>query len=78
MKRERKGWWLWALAVGVLLLGTLGSPAQDAAAAAAPAPLDEVKTGVSLTQTSLNIVWTLVAAFLVFFMQAGLRWWRPD
>lgn len=35
------------------------------------ASLDEVKTGLANTQTALNIVWTLVAAFLVFFMQAG-------
>lgn len=31
-------------------------------------PLDAIKTEL---QTNINIVWTLVAAFLVFFMQAG-------
>jgi Amt family ammonium transporter len=37
-------------------------------AEATPSPLDAVKTEL---QTNINIVWTLVAAFLVFFMQAG-------
>jgi len=36
--------------------------------ASEPSPIDAAKTEV---QTNLNIVWTLVAAFLVFFMQAG-------
>ncbi|MEN6334286.1 MAG: ammonium transporter, partial [Phycisphaerales bacterium] len=36
--------------------------------AAAPSPIDAIKTEL---QTNINIVWTLVAAFLVFFMQAG-------
>lgn len=30
------------------------------------------------TQVLLNIVWTMVGAFLVYFMQAGLPWWRQD
>ncbi len=34
-------------------------------------PLDEVKTSLANTQAAINIVWTLVAAFLVFFRQAG-------
>jgi Amt family ammonium transporter len=33
-----------------------------------PSPLDAAKTEL---QTNINIVWILVAAFLVFFMQAG-------
>lgn len=36
--------------------------------ASEPSPIDAAKAEV---QTNLNIVWTLVAAFLVFFMQAG-------
>lgn len=43
---------------------------QDAPPALDPA-LESVKASVESTQTALNIVWTLVAAFLVFFMQAG-------
>lgn len=38
------------------------------AADAPPVPLDTLKTEL---QTNINIIWTLVAAFLVFFMQAG-------
>lgn len=30
------------------------------------------------TQVLLNIVWTMVGAFLVYFMQAGFAWWRQD
>ena len=27
-------------------------------------------------QTNLDYIWTLIAAALVFFMQAGFAWWR--
>lgn len=45
------------------------SPAIEEASA--PPTLGEVSASVEATQTNLNIVWTAVAAFLVFFMQAG-------
>jgi Amt family ammonium transporter len=47
----------------VILLG-----AALPAGAAEPAGLEAAKTEL---QTNINIVWTLIAAFLVFFMQAG-------
>jgi uncharacterized membrane protein YccF (DUF307 family) len=28
--------------------------------------------------TAINIMWMLLAGFLVFFMQAGLPWWKRD
>ncbi len=55
---------LWILLV-VLLVGTYAA-AQDEAAALVDA--GAVKEEL---QTNLNIVWTCIAAFLVFFMQAG-------
>ncbi len=73
--------------IGLLLLficiGTVGvvffghAHAQGAAAAATPAPsAADVLSGKALTPTtgfvsSINTIWVLVAAFLVFFMQAG-------
>jgi Amt family ammonium transporter len=43
--------------------------AAPAEASAAEAPAPEVKA--EDVQTNLNFVWTLIAAFMVFFMQAG-------
>jgi len=54
-------WILWVL----LLVGPLAA-AQDEA----PAVVDAAAVKEEL-QTNLNIVWTCIAAFLVFFMQAG-------
>ncbi len=60
------------LLCGVVFLALASVPvwAQDAAIEAAPevTPLEEA-TG--LLQNNINVVWTCVAAFLVFFMQAG-------
>lgn len=38
---------------------------------AEPIPQEAVETAVALTQTHLNFVWTILAAVLVFLMQAG-------
>ncbi len=38
---------------------------------AAPAPVDPVAEAKNELQTNMNIIWTCIAAFLVFFMQAG-------
>jgi Amt family ammonium transporter len=46
----------------------LVAPAAAVAAEAESSPIDTVKEEL---QTNINIVWTCVAAFLVFFMQAG-------
>lgn len=54
---------LWMFAV-VLLLGTY------AAADEAVEPVDPV-AAVEQLQLNMNIVWTCIAAFMVFFMQAG-------
>ena len=40
-------------------------------AVAAPADIASVETIKEELQTNINIVWTCIAAFLVFFMQAG-------
>ncbi len=53
------------------------APTEPAAAAPAPAPaedaltLEKVDEKVTAVTDGVNYVWTLVAAFLVFFMQAG-------
>ena len=59
----------------LLILGLLSGNlfAQDSTAVAAASTVDEAAlTSLSDSlQNNLNIVWTCVAAFLVFFMQAG-------
>jgi Amt family ammonium transporter len=52
----------------LLALVMLLAPAAAVAAEAESSPIDAVKEEL---QTNINIVWTCVAAFLVFFMQAG-------
>src|SRR5712675_2457776 len=55
-----------------LAVGLLASPvALMAQATVASAKIDSVATQVAATSTSINFVWTLVAGFLVMFMQAG-------
>ena len=54
------------LVVLVLAVSTTAF-AEDTKAYPAPATVESVET----LQTNLNIVWTCLAAFLVFFMQAG-------
>ena len=51
-------------------VGWAGAVMGEEVAAPASA-IEEVKASVLTTQTAINIIWTLVAAFLVFFMQAG-------
>jgi len=50
----------------VTAVGAAGQPAE-----ASVSPVEEVKASVGNTQTAINIIWTLISAFLVFFMQAG-------
>src|SRR5437868_6820448 len=54
-----------ALAAFLLLIPAL------AYADTAPPKIEEVAQSVADTTTSINFVWTLVAGFLVMFMQAG-------
>src|SRR6266478_7350025 len=49
----------------------LASPVALLAQAAAGAKIDSVATQTAANTTSINFVWTLVAGFLVMFMQAG-------
>src|SRR6266852_4181880 len=49
----------------------LASPVALLAQAAAGAKIDSVATQTAANSTSINFVWTLVAGFLVMFMQAG-------
>ena len=58
--------WLMLLVLGGIGLGALPAVAQDAVAEADPVAALEEKM-----QANINVVWTCVAAFLVFFMQAG-------
>ena len=55
----------------IVLLGLLASPVALLAQAAAGAKIDSVATQTAANSTSINFVWTLVAGFLVMFMQAG-------
>ncbi len=62
--------WKWAigyfLPVGLLLLPAIALGAEDAAPTVA-----SNNVAIKAVQTNLDYVWTLVAAALVFFMQAG-------
>src|SRR6266436_4160438 len=49
----------------------LASPVALLAQAAAGAKIDSVATQTAANSTSINFVWTLLAGFLVMFMQAG-------
>ena len=53
------------LCMGVLLVGAAAAVADE------PAPVGEIEAAVEGLQMNMNILWTCIAAFLVFFMQAG-------
>jgi Amt family ammonium transporter len=59
------------LAVPLLLMTVTTIAAAQAAAPAAPPRLADVANTVSANTVAINFVWTLVAGFLVMFMQAG-------
>ncbi|MDD3885613.1 MAG: ammonium transporter [Victivallaceae bacterium] len=54
-----------------ILIGVAGTMTLAAADAPAEAPAYATAAAVEALQTNLNIVWTLIAGVLVFFMQAG-------
>ncbi len=54
----------------VILLGAVGLPLAAQQASSAPSP-EELQKGIAAVQKNSDIVWTAVAASLVFFMQAG-------
>ncbi len=60
----KKGIWTIAL---LLLIPTIASGVEEVASAT----INSNKDAIALLQTNLNFVWTLIAACLVFFMQAG-------
>ena len=60
-----------AVLLFAICVGWAGQVWGEEAAAAPASVIEEVKASVANTQTAINIIWTLVAAFLVFFMQAG-------
>jgi ammonium transporter, Amt family len=64
---------LWKLAVAVLVVGAVVAiaPAAFAEEAAPPPTPESNAAAIALVQTHADYVWTLVAAFLVFIMQAG-------
>ncbi len=53
----------------LLLLPAVGASAQDLGAL--EARIAELETAVTVPQTNLDFVWTMLAAALVFFMQVG-------
>src|SRR6266496_1947729 len=55
----------------LVAVGLLASPVALMAQAAAATKIDSVATQTAANSTSINFVWTLVAGFLVMFMQAG-------
>jgi Amt family ammonium transporter len=55
----------------LVVTGLLASPGALLAQAAAGAKIDSVAAQTAATSTSINFVWTLLAGFLVMFMQAG-------
>ena len=59
--------------IAAALLAAVAAPSVLLAQAAAPAPpkLEDVAKAVADNGAALNMVWTLVAGFLVMFMQAG-------
>ncbi len=57
---------IWAIAL-LLLIPTIASGVEEVASAT----INSNKDAIALLQTNLNFVWTLIAACLVFFMQAG-------
>lgn len=57
---------IWAIAL-LLLIPTIAWGGDEVASAT----INSNKDAIALLQTNLNFVWTLVAACLVFFMQAG-------
>jgi Amt family ammonium transporter len=61
------------LIVGMLLLlcGTIAAWAGDSASASAGMTIKDLAKQLADTQVAVNIVWTLVAGFLVMFMQPG-------
>ena len=68
--RARMRFVMAALVVAVCV-GWAGQVMGEEVAAPPASAIEELKASVLSTQTALNIVWTLIAAFLVFFMQAG-------
>ncbi len=60
----------WNLVISLMLLLVGGLSAEEAASAA-PAASELIDAARAELQTNINIVWTCIAAFLVFFMQAG-------
>lgn len=65
---------------GLMKQAVFGKPAQAIAGAALGAPIlcaqeaasvEELQAAIDMVQTNANILWTLLAACLVFWMQAG-------
>ena len=57
--------------IGVVLLLTIGLCGSAFGAEASDATVSAIEAAKEELQMNINIVWTCVAAFLVFFMQAG-------
>ncbi len=60
-----------AIFLFALCVGFAGQVMGEEAVAPPASVIEEVKASVLSTQTAINVIWTLIAAFLVFFMQAG-------
>jgi ammonium transporter, Amt family len=75
LSRRRATWMNWGVrtaAIAALLLLPVFAGAQEAAPAAAPAPtVQDAMTKIDSGSFVANTVWTLIAAMLVFWMNAG-------
>ncbi len=64
-----------AVSVGLVYAAAVGGPAREGAslggAPAMPSGQGELSSAIGADRTSINMVWTLIAGFLVMFMQAG-------
>jgi len=63
--------WIRSAAVAATLLGAAAAGAEEAVSAVTPEMLDALKAGSSDLRIGIDTVWVLVAAMLVFFMNAG-------
>ncbi len=58
--------------------GTKTGNASDVPAAKPGAPtVSEMADAIGRNKVAINMMWTLIAGFLVMFMQAASLWWRP-
>ncbi len=67
--------WFAAVSAALIYSSVVGGPAPEGAILGGASPMPsgegELQNAIAADRTSINLVWTLVAGFLVMFMQAG-------